>query len=590
MLSQAESNAFTAARNAVSRKSFRRFCEVLGVSGQDADALAHADRVFKATSFLSDPYLVAVCERALAAGRGRVVDASERFPSMLWLGGARATYGGREFLGTLGDFVDVLRARAKGVAPKRTGWVIEPTTNTDGHRCNASTVAMHALFLDCDGTGYPNRLLQTLAHLGYAHVFYQSGGWSPQTPKWRVVLPLTRAFDVNGEEKQAQWKGVYNHARVVFGACASLLSVGFDPATETPCCPWFLTEKRDAADPEREVVFRAGHALDLDALCATLPPVEIEEVEGERAGAVAAEIELSDERLQKIVEALAHETSFVPSGRRDLYLALPGALLDRGVQPDDVLEICEAVSARYPRQHADKHADNVHNARTTIARWDGGTGRVTRIGTLQAVAPTVAGVIDTLLPDQVKTGLVKAMEEMFGGGPPTPPTPPTPPVPPTPAAAMAASPPPPTPMPTPPRQVPSKRKRKLCEIGRQLRPVAQRMRASKVPDRQIDGLLIECLIDGKPLDNQALTDAQVDELVTRAMRAIGNALPLATKWQQVLDFAAPTLLVMRFTQSAERVTAAEKAFLEGQAKRKVWNGKLEMKTAAWKARGLGGKV
>ncbi len=254
------------------------------------------------------------------------------------------------------------------------------------------------LLLDCDGTGTWDQLLAVLMRHDYAFIAYQSGGWAPGTPKWRVVIPLSTSFDTSTETKQLAWKAVYNHARVVFGAVGGLLSVGFDPATETPCCPWFLTEKRNEADPLRQIVWRKGHSLDVLALTLALPAVDEVAPAAPVARPHLQTETLSNDRFEEIVSALAAVTARVPANRRDLYMALPGVLLDRGLEADDVLAICETVSARYPRSHPEKHADNLHCAKTTVSKWDR-DDRVTRIGTLNRIAPQIARTVDDVVPD-----------------------------------------------------------------------------------------------------------------------------------------------------------------------------------------------
>lgn len=338
-------------------------------------------------------------QQTLAQSRGRCITQAEPFPAVIWTGGATDTDDGREFKGNLGHFVMLLTERATKIAPKREGWVLEPVTNPQGIRKNENTLAMHALFLDCDGTGHPTHLLQTLDYLGYAYVCYQSGGYTSAKPKWRIVLPLDRPYNTSSEIGRRQWKTLYNHCRVVFGSVAQLISIGFDPATETPCCPWFLTEKRDVADPVRQIFWREGHSLDLISFALALPEWNDEDADhDDNEGHVVAErVALDDDRLEEIVSTLARATNRVSSGRRDIYLSLPGVLLDRGIEASLVLKIVTEVSVRYPRHHPEKHADNIHCAKTTISKWEG-NGAVTRIGTLNSVAPEVALAVDEVLP------------------------------------------------------------------------------------------------------------------------------------------------------------------------------------------------
>ena len=551
-----EEAAFTVAREAVGRTAFTRYKQREGAI--DEKSVSEAEARFRTLPLLLDPNLRSLALSAVAAARGRRATGSTPFPATIWLGGAEDTHDGRTFSGSIAQFVKVLEQRAKVHAPKRTGWVIEPTTNTNGWRGNASTVAMHALFLDCDGTGSWDELLATLTALDYCFVAYQSGGWTAETPKWRVVIPLHAPHNTSTEMGQNAWKTLYNNCRVVFGALAKLHNVGFDPATETPCSPWFLTEKRDENDPERQIVWREGHSLDLTALTIALPEVVDEQPSYDTVNTVATELSLDEARMNTIIDVLAKATNRVPSGRRDLYLALPGAMLDRGVQPDDVLAIVEAVSASYPRKHPEKHADNMHNARTTIAKWQA-EATYTRIGTLNSAAPGVAAALDSVLPDLAQKAMVDAVEQILS-------------LPSAPAATVNAD----TAYPPVVQTLP-KRRGKLTPLGQGISTISKRMKSSTKPMKRLSGLLLGCFVNGVPLPmGETTTIADVNEMVCVAMRTLGRCLPMETRWQEVLDFASGSLGSMDFTQSVERVAMAERAFYEGQGSR----AKSNMKNAA----------
>lgn len=510
---------------------------------------------WRQTRLLTGPGLAELARAALERARGRRIDANEPFPAMLWLGGAEDTWGGRPFLGTVEGVVNLLHQRAAALAPKRQGWVIEPVTNPTGRRTNAETRAMHALFLDADGTGEWDALLRVLCQLGYAFVAYQSGGWTPAVPKWRVVFPLHAPHDTSTEAGQLAWKAVYNHARVVFGTVAELLCVGFDPATETPACPWFLTERRNPADPTRQIVWNLGHSLDLTGLALALPEVVVEEERPSLATSTtrttASRRALNEERLVEIIDSLAKVTNNIPSGRRDLYLALPGALLDRGVSPDDVMAIIEGVSSSYPRPHADKHFDNLHNARTTVGRYLCGE-RYTRIGTLQELAPQVAAVVDQVLPDLVTKGITDAITAAMLS--------------PTHQRSLAA-----TGVQIAPVVVSTssarRRRAPLTPLGHDISQIAARLKAS-TKQRQ-EGLLIGCFVDNISLPE--IPGVSLLELSCTAVRALGRHLPLSVQWQDVLDFINPSLLDL--TRSAEHVAVIERVFYEGRGRRNKSNTK-----------------
>ena len=249
-----EEISFLTAREAVKRGCIERFRK------EHPELPAET---FHTLPLLLAPELRLLSWQALQQARGRMISTDALFTATIWieyfdkqkqalLKGAQATLGGIAFRRSLQDFVTLLNERGACVAPKRQGWVIEPTTNLDGHRTNASTMAMHALFLDCDGAGEWTTLLDALTQLDFCFVAYQSGGWSSTTPKWRVVLPLSTPFATVTEALREAWKSAYHHARVVFGSVAYLTGQGFDPATDTPACPWFLTEKRDEKDAPRQ--------------------------------------------------------------------------------------------------------------------------------------------------------------------------------------------------------------------------------------------------------------------------------------------------------------------------------------------------
>lgn len=351
----------------------------------------------------------------LAECKGQPILEISPFPAMVWYGGATDAYDGHRFTGTFRNFIDhVLVARAQEIAPKRTGWVVTPTSNLSGHRTNAATTAMHALNLDCDGRGEPNELVQALRQLGFAFILYQSGGWSPSSPKWHLLLPLSAPFDTTTPEKIEQWKVLYHHARVVLGTIGQLVGEGFDPTCETPCMPVFVTERRNESDPPRRVIWQTGASFDLVGLAALLPTPEDDP---EDQDFVVQARSLDGGEIDRIIAALVVPMSKILNGRRDLYLCLPGALLDRGIAPEAVLQIVEEVSRRCPgdprysaNDIAEKHREHVHCARTTIAKYEAGAA-YTRIGTLADSWLEVAQTIDLVLPDARLLAMRKFIEK-----------------------------------------------------------------------------------------------------------------------------------------------------------------------------------
>jgi hypothetical protein len=345
---------------------------------------------------------------------------------MLWAGGASDTYGGKRFKGSVGDFVErVLRARASVVAEKRRGWVVTPTSNSDGHRVNASTTAVHAVSLDCDGSGHYRTISNLLGELGFAHILYQSGGWSPATPKWHLLLILDSPSDTSDPAKIDAHKRAYQAVRVVLGALAELSGEGFDPTVETPSVPVFITERRAEADPPRQVIWREGRALDLAKLLDALPPLPRDSHHDRFDDEIDEVPPLADDKLEAVVAQLCAPMSKILSGRRDLYLCLAGALaFDRALADDDVLSVIEQLSLRCPgdpsytrKERDDRHRQHVHDAETTLKkRRDGGVA--TRIGTLVECWPDVARALDAALPNAEWQDAVDWLDELRSGGPP----------------------------------------------------------------------------------------------------------------------------------------------------------------------------
>lgn len=105
----------------------------------------------------------------------------------------------------------------------------------------------------------------------------------------------------------------------------------------------------------------------------------------------------------------------------------------------------------------------------------------------------------------------------------------------------------------------------LNNFGKAASKLAAKLKQSKLDEMRLSGLLIECFIKGAALPS--LEAMSVDEMVLRAMRALGRGLPLSSTWAEALDFALRSLGTTDFTQSTERVASAERAFYEGRGKR-----------------------
>ncbi len=551
---------FLTARRATDRKACDRWVKEQHITNNSPDYEPAKER-WRNVPWLLDPQLAAYAQSVLAESRGTLVHSHDPMPAMIWYGGAMDTHGGHQFLGTTQEFIThVLEARAQEVAAKRCGWVVTPTSSVDGRRTNASTTAMHALNLDCDARGSWTALQGALTGLGIAHILYQSGGWSPTSPKWHVLIPLARPFDTSSPEKIEAWKSAYTSARVVLGALGGLIGEGFDPTVETPSIPVFVTEKRDVNDPPRQILYRLGYALDIEALVQNLPEIVDEDDLQARGSShrLDEEIEaLADARLEEIVTALCGSMAKILSGRRDLYMAIPGALLDRQVLADDVIAIVEEVSDRCPgdprytrAEVSEKHREHVHCARTTIDKYERGD-TYTRIGTIAERWPEVASAIDRVLPDPFAEALLSALRPKHPAAVAT-----------GSATETQASSESTTSENTRPRK-------KLTPLGRALSPIAKRLLEAEDVARKLRGFLLDCLVRGVAFAEGA-DESDIEEWTAEAMCAIGNHAPDETEWADVLAFVSDTYVAMdggRFYTDIERTSKAKRYFEEGRKQR-----------------------
>lgn len=405
------SEVFAAALQAVSRSAAESWARA-NPSGPD----------YRLTKHLDHPTLIAVALGVLPKACGPQLSPESPFRITLY-SGKFDTEDGKRVDCTLGQFANWLTELGKEVAAKGEGMVAPPITSRDGRRTNESTVFMHAINLDADGRGNWTQILSRLKAFRMAHIAYQSGGWTPTTPKWHLVLPLSRPFDVSDESKQAAWKRFYNLVRVVVGSLADLTGEGFDPACETPCQPVFVTERRSAEDPPREVVaYLEGHSFDADAFLKSVPAPPFAEIR--RTPPPTSHRSANPTKREEIIEALCAVMEEIFSDRRELYLALAGALLDRGCPPEDVRDIIAEVSERCPGDPSyteaeieSRHREHIHAANTTISRWRKGATYL-RIGTIAERWPEVAQAIDRALPHPFA---VHARELMGLGGKPVEP-------------------------------------------------------------------------------------------------------------------------------------------------------------------------
>jgi hypothetical protein len=216
---------------------------------------------------------------------------------------------------------------AGNIYTKGTGPQWSPCANVDGHRCIASTTAMYAVTCDCDGAGDWHDLLDWLDDSNVSHIAYRSPGHTDDTPKWRVIVPLTRPYLTQGDPRlgNERWKLLYDHLRRKLGQIAGFgfaevtedeggEADGFDPATKDIARVFYLGHRRTPETPIREVRFGRG-TLAIDGMA-------------EMAEAEAAEkINLDAIQVQRMAPALAWKRSSgeVEPGIRTFDLSAPSA-------------------------------------------------------------------------------------------------------------------------------------------------------------------------------------------------------------------------------------------------------------------------
>lgn len=258
---------FASALAATSRAAFARFVALKGLDLSSPASKGHARKLFDAQAPLLDSSVAQVALGALRNARGLPVASLP----ISWWASLQATRSGVTVPVGWRDLAAWHAYCGGCIAPKGSGLVYNPSTTVGGVRANATTLALHALVLDCDGFGTWDRLWRVLSELGFAAISHQSGGWSPETPKWRVILPLSRPFATGTPALVEAWRGAYALCRVVFGALGRLTSVGFDPATDLACNAWFPGARRLLQAPPRQALFTEGASLDIEALLSCLP-------------------------------------------------------------------------------------------------------------------------------------------------------------------------------------------------------------------------------------------------------------------------------------------------------------------------------
>ena len=129
----------------------------------------------------------------------------------------------------------------------KNGRAWSPVTYRPGTtRGKANVEAVHALVLDVDHALPPWTLLER-----YEYVGHTTHSHTPENPRWRITLPLSRA--VNGTD----WPGFWLRAQAFFGSCV-------DPAAKDSSRIYFLPSCPPGA--QHEVRQQHGEFLDPDSL------------------------------------------------------------------------------------------------------------------------------------------------------------------------------------------------------------------------------------------------------------------------------------------------------------------------------------
>ena len=262
--------AFARARFLSDRKAFNRFLREHHVDPADNTAKDAVRAEFGKLWPLRDTHVRSLAIEALTLARGMAPTSTvwTVWPSVYQTAcGWRMETGWTSFCHWHSDQAAQVSAKGEGSA-----WA--PVTTIDGYRDNSGVTSITQAVLDCDAQGEWDNLLAELDRLGMAFLAHQTGGWTPTTPKWRVILPLALPFPIASQADVDRWKSTYATVRAALGSIAWLASVGFDPATDAPSHPWFPGSRRDLSAPIRRGHYRTGWTLDIDKLVAALPQVE----------------------------------------------------------------------------------------------------------------------------------------------------------------------------------------------------------------------------------------------------------------------------------------------------------------------------
>ncbi len=255
-----------------------------------------------------------------------------------------------------------------------------PAATSNGRRRNADidpACGVGWLVLDCDETGEPDRLVTELR--GVACVLYETP--SGRADKWRPWFPLRRAWLPEPKGERA-WHDRYRAGRFVLGALAGLTGWGFDGATSTPGNRFYPPHRTPERTGPRRIRAQPGTAIDLDAMLVALRDLGIVPEPGAHRPRAPHAFDVSElhtgDRCRAAVEPIAAVIRSDGGNWHELFLALAGELLECGVSPEHVPDLCGAISvAAGDARTSDRVACGVTTVErrgrgeqcTTLARW-----------------------------------------------------------------------------------------------------------------------------------------------------------------------------------------------------------------------------
>jgi hypothetical protein len=253
---------------------------------------------------------------------------------------------------------------------------------------------------------------------------------------YRLVLRLAAPVVLRDAEDAAAWRRMY------LGACAHL-SRRYGIVADLQCCDWTHLYRlprvvRDGrlaspefigapqaigawsyAPPPEEAALDLAEARRL-ATTSKVWRTKLRHLDPSAASAAVSRQwrrgpgrHLGDADRDRIASTLAAPISAVADGRHPLYLALCGAILERGVPPDGLVALVQAVAERAgddPERVRRRAAD----ARSTVERWKRGEP-VAATGVLSRDWPEVARILDDLLPDATR-GVARLRAELEAAG------------------------------------------------------------------------------------------------------------------------------------------------------------------------------